>query len=199
MPTLADVLRYDGKGDFRGNSFADLFVAGASSPPVHDIAFHQFYLPERRYQKKPALESMSVRDASLHLIFERASSTYALYRWREDVDEKDDLYEACLDDDRCQPKLLRLRRLLTAMTFAVGEGKQAYERALRGEPAAPDTGVGEEQPADGELKDSEEQDDDDPGGGAGPEDEGAAHAEPSASTETQAADKRSRPDAPRRD
>lgn len=141
FPTLADIIRYDGPHTFRGNSLLDAMLGTRMAERVPAVAFHQFYLAERVYKKLDPLEAVSVRDGTYHLMLDRKDGNAALYRYREDADEKDDRYEACLADDACLPSLLRLRRLLAAFVHATGPGKaelaqQLLERARNGAPAA---------------------------------------------------------------
>lgn len=130
LPTLADVVRYGGSHTFRGNSLLGLMLGQSGAERVEPVAFHQFYLAERVYKKLDPLEAVSVRDDTLYLMQDRKDGNMALYRYREDADERDDVYEACMAQDGCLPRLQRLRRLLAAFVHATGSGAEALEAAL---------------------------------------------------------------------
>jgi hypothetical protein len=57
------------------------------------MVFHQFFLPENVYHRRPPLQQVAVRTASLALIHDLKNNTWELYRYRTDLLEERNMFE----------------------------------------------------------------------------------------------------------
>jgi arylsulfatase A-like enzyme len=87
LPTFVNLLDLPGTFAFEGQSLVPQLLGG----PADDrrVTFHEFYLPENVYHKKPALRMVGVRTASLYLIQDLSNNTFELYGYRQDPTEGD--------------------------------------------------------------------------------------------------------------
>ena len=87
LPTMANVLRWEGQESFEGFSLVpELFDGERSRPPT---VFSQFYLPERAAQGQAALSIVALHTDEHNLIFHRGEGYYEFYNWQNDYFEQD--------------------------------------------------------------------------------------------------------------
>ncbi len=91
LPTIVNLARIPGAFSFEGTSLLPQML-GAPQDEKRMI-FHQFYLPENVYHRKPPLREVAIRTATLVLSEDLTNNTAQLYRYQQDPTEDENMLE----------------------------------------------------------------------------------------------------------
>ena len=91
LPTIVNLARIPGAFAFEGTSLLPQMLGAA--PDEKRMIFHQFYLPENVYHRKPPLREVAIRTATLVLSLDMTNNTAELYRYQQDPGEEENMLE----------------------------------------------------------------------------------------------------------
>ena len=110
-PTIVNLARVRARPPFEGASLVPELLEGRASRPERLV--HEFFLPERIWENRDPLESISLRSDHFDLIEDRNNGSFELYDWRADYYERHNL----ADSPEYAKTLLGMKRQLALYTF----------------------------------------------------------------------------------